>query len=263
MLAALIAGGAALAGGALRQRSEEKNRDLQKEFAKNALQWKAADAEAAGISKLYGIGAPTTSFAPVSVGGMGASVADAGQHIGRAIQAQAGPTGRAGQIALELATAQLEGVKVDNEIKRAELLSRMKVNNQPGQPPAILDSETTPLVPGQGNAALRLSKNLSPAGSVPHKSFGVNPEVDFYRTARGYAPMIPERLGEALESQPLAAAQWFIRNNVLPSIEDARKTFPFDAPEGKYWQFNPVIGEYELKDTELEWDEKTGRWKNW
>lgn len=263
MLGNLISAGASLLGGIIGKRSADRNVEMQKSFAQNALQWKAADAEKAGISKLYGIGAPTTSFSPVSVGGLGTSVADAGQHIGRAIQAQAGPQGRAGQIALELANAQLEGVKTDNLIKQQELSSRMKLNNQPGQPPAILDSETTPMVPGQGNAGIRFQKNIVPAGSVAHKSFGVNPEVDFYRTTRGFAPMIPEQLGESLESQPLAAAQWFIRNNILPAVEDARRTFPYEAPGGKYWQFNPFLGEYELKDSELVRDPKTGRWSNW
>lgn len=246
MLGALIGAGASLAGAAINKSNAEKQTALQKQFAQNTIQWKAADAEKAGISKLYALGANTTSYAPVSVGGIGGGVADAGQNIGRAISATQSPLGRAGVLATEIAQTQLEGLKVDNDIKREELLSKLATRTQAGQPPAILDSETTPVVPGQGNAGIKLRKNLSPAGEYPHKSFGVSPEVDMWRTKYGFTPEVPETLGEAQESQPMAAAQWFMRNKMMPALSDAYKTYPYEPPEGSYWQFNPVLGEYTL-----------------
>ncbi|UDN67877.1 DNA pilot protein [robinz microvirus RP_165] len=251
MLGALISAGASLAGGLLGNSAAKRQEKLQREFAQNQLQWKAADAEKAGISKVFAMGAPVSSYSPVSVGGLGTSVADAGQQIGRAMEATTGAKGRAGNLALQIAETQLEGLKVDNEIKRASLLSSISTRNQPGQPPGITDSETI-AIPGQGNALLnvpgiKVQKQIAPAGHVPQKSFGVSPEVDMYRTTHGFAPEVPQELGEAQESQPLSAAQWFLRNKIMPQIDDAYATYPYPAPDGSYWQFNPLFGEYTLR----------------
>lgn len=226
----------------------DKNIALQKQFAQEGIQWRAADAEKAGISKLYALGANTTSFSPVSVGGSSvpSAISAAGQNLGRAADALVSPQGRASTLATEIASTQLEGLKIDNDIKRSELLSRMVTRGQPGQPPAIFNDETTPIVAGQGDAKIKLQRTLAPAGNEPNRSFGVNPEVDMWRTKHGYAPEVPQELGEAHESQPLAAAQWFMRNKIMPSLSDAWKTYPHEPPEGMRWKFNPLFGEYEL-----------------
>lgn len=249
MLGALIGAGSKLIGGLFNQKMANRNIELQREFASTGIQRRTEDAEKAGISKLYALGANTQSFSPVAVGGVGGGIAEAGQDIGRAVTAQQSPLGRAGYLATEMAQTQLAGAKLDNDIKRAELLSRVATRGQPGQPPAILDSETTSVVPGQGNGSIKLQKRISPAGpGQPHKSFSVSPEVDMYRTTHGFSPQVPQDLGEAQESQPLAAAQWFMRNNVLPALEESRKTYPYmmsASEESKYyWKFNPLIGEY-------------------
>lgn len=253
MLGALIGAGATLAGGFLNSRSAEKNAEkqaaLQREFAQKGIQWRAADAEKAGISKLYALGANTASYSPVSVGGgIGDALSTAGQNIGRSIDATASPAGRGGRMATEIAATQLEGLKIDNDIKRADLLSRTVTANQPGQPPALLNSETTPLVPGQGNSAIKLERKLQPGRSPgdPHVSVGVSPEIDMYRTRHGFTPEVPSELGEAQESQPLAAMQWFIRNKILPAFSQAHRTYPYEAPPGQVWKFNPLFGEYTL-----------------
>lgn len=249
MLGALIGAGATLAGGLLNRSHADKQAKLQREFAQSGIQWKAADAEKAGISKLYALGANTASYSPVSIGGgMGDALSAAGQNIGRAVDSTASPVGRAGHLATEIASTQLEGLKIDNDIKRADLLSRTALRNQPGQPPAILNQETSPLLAGQGNANVKLERKLVPAGpNQPHRSFGVNPEVDMWRTTRGYSPEVPQELGEAHESQPIAAFQWFMRNKILPSFSSSRSTYPYPAPEGKEWAFNPLFGEYTLR----------------
>lgn len=63
---ALIGGGAALIGGALSDRKNQQisnqNIQYQKEFAKNSIQWRTDDAQAAGIHPLYAMGAQTSSF---------------------------------------------------------------------------------------------------------------------------------------------------------------------------------------------------------
>lgn len=248
MLGALIGAGSSLLGGLFNRSNADKQADLQKSFAKKGIQWRVADAEKAGVSKLYALGANTASYSPVSVGGgLGDALSTAGQNIGRAVDATASPAGRAGHLATEIASTQLEGLKIDNDIKRADLLARSNLRSQPGTGPAILNSETTPLIQGQGNAAIKLERELVPSGpGQPNRSFGVNPEVDMWRTRTGYAPEVPQELGEAHESQPLAAAQWFIRNKLLPALNPGDATYPYDAPPNAHWEFNPLIGQYNL-----------------
>ncbi|UDN67573.1 DNA pilot protein [robinz microvirus RP_56] len=273
MLGALIAAGASLAGAYLSSKSQketsqqsmQQSYELQKKMIGEGFHEKVKAAKEAGISPLYALGAPTTSFAPSSIGtsGIGPGVADAGQHIGRAITATEGAKGRASVLATELAQTQIEGLKLDNDIKRTELLSRNNLRTQPGQPPGVSDIDTTPMVAGQGDAAakIKLQKEIAPAGSQPQKSFGVSPEVDMWRTKHGYAPEVPQALGEAQESQPLSAAQWFMRNKIMPTLSDSYKTFPYEAPEGKQWQFNPLFGEYVLVPKGSSWRDYIPSWR--
>ena len=64
-----------------RERQNQANIDNQKLFAKKGLQWKAADAKAAGLHPLFALGAPTMSFTPNPVTGSG--VGDALQTMAR------------------------------------------------------------------------------------------------------------------------------------------------------------------------------------
>lgn len=246
MLGSLISAGSSLIGGLLGKSNADKQMAMQKQFAQKGLQWKAADAEKAGISKIFAMGAPAISYAPVSAGGaLGASVADAGQQIGRAMDATSSPQGRASTMAVELAKAQIEGVKIDNQIKLANLRSQVALRNQAGNPPPIPDSETIQHIPGQGNSEIKVEKKIAPSGAQPFKSYGVSPEVDLYRTARGWSPQVPSELGEAMESQPIAALQWAIRNNILPQFDSSRKVgAQGDPPPGMRWHYNMFTGEY-------------------
>lgn len=266
MLGAIIGAAASLFGADKARKQQEENarrqEELQREFAQKGIQWKAADAEAAGISKLYALGANTTSYSPVSVGG-GNGIAEAGQSIGRAIDATASPTGRVGHLQQTLAETQIEGAKLDNELKRANLLSTMAQRNQPGNPPPYVNpTDTTHVMPGQGNSEaialtpkLELKREIVPRDATnPSASLGVNPEVDMYRSRAGYVPAVPQTLGEALESQPLGAAQWMIRNQILPTFSDERRAFPtVQNPDGTYWVFNPFLGEYTKQRRQMNW----------
>lgn len=244
MLSALIGAGASLIGGYLSQRNANRNVDLQREFASTGIQRRVEDARAAGVSPLFALGANTHSFSPVSIGGDG-GMQSAGQNISRAMAAQGSPQGRAGALAVEIAGAQLDGLKLDNMAKQQEIQAKTNLINQAGTPPAILDSGTTRVIDGQP-IGVELKKEMAPAGTSPHKSFGVGPEVDIWKTPTGYAPEVPQQLGEAHESQPLAAAQWFIRNKIMPTFSEAHSTPPYDTPVGMRWSFNPILGQYEL-----------------
>lgn len=90
---AVGAAAAEVAGGAL---SGDRNRklmheqmDAQREFAQHGIQWKVADAKAAGIHPLYALGASTQSYSPVQIGdSYGPALSRAGQDLSREAMSQ-------------------------------------------------------------------------------------------------------------------------------------------------------------------------------
>lgn len=160
MLPQILAGAAQVAGGLLQNAANKKARaqeyEQQKEFAQSGIQWRVADAEKAGIHPLYAIGAQTTSYAPQSVGGQDYSfLGDAGQNIGRAIDATRSNPAKAEALALTASQIQLEGLKLDNDLKRAQLASAHALANQSSAPglPSLLTTHDIMGMPGQGDAA--------------------------------------------------------------------------------------------------------------
>lgn len=64
------------------------NRDMQREFAQKGIRWRVEDAKAAGLHPLAALGAAGASFSPsFQAGGLGDSLAQAGQDISRSIDA--------------------------------------------------------------------------------------------------------------------------------------------------------------------------------
>lgn len=73
----------ALSGQDANRKAANRNIDMQREFAQNGIQWRVADAKAAGIHPLYALGGGGASFSPVqSVGGL--DLTGMGQDLGRA-----------------------------------------------------------------------------------------------------------------------------------------------------------------------------------
>lgn len=236
MLGSLISSGLSFLAGSS---AADKQAKLQKEFAQNALQWKAADAEKAGISKIFAMGAPTTSYSPVSVGGTDFS--NLGNSLDKAMgQGGTGSTttGKLSGASAAIASAQLDGLKLDNDIKRADLAAKLNVATQPGTG-GVLDRDVV-----QGPNGVTLKKEIAPGGHLPQKSYGVSPEVDLYRTHSGYAPQIPKDLQEAFESDALSRWQWNLRNKLAPYYYDSAKSPPYPASSGSYWTYDPLAGEY-------------------
>jgi len=244
MLGALIGAGSSLLGGFLAGKARKKEYKRQVQFAQNGIQWKAADAEKAGISKYYALGANTASYAPQSVGGDSSGVASAGAELGRAVAATQTQDQRQGGIAHSLAKTQLEGLQIDNDIKRAELASRLRVASQPGTPPPYPGFNPVPHVPGQGNSTLKITKKVAPSGHSPDSSAGVHPEVDWYRGRHGYTPQIPQDLAESFENNWAGSAAWQLRNSLGPYLGLPSSLPP--AKKGYFWHFNPIHG-YQLK----------------
>lgn len=85
---AAIAAGAALYGGYVSNKNarsqQSQNTALQREFAQNSIQWKTADAKAAGLHPLYAMGSAATPYSPTTYSdSMGPALASAGQSVAR------------------------------------------------------------------------------------------------------------------------------------------------------------------------------------
>lgn len=150
MLPALISAGASLLGGFMQNKAQKRQEDMQREFAQSGIQWKVKDAEKAGIHPLYALGAQTTSFQPTAVGDMG--IAEAGQNIGRAINATRSTPEQTA--ALKLTAAQIDGVNLDNELKKTQLASAVRLANQTQQPPGVPSISDYFAIPGQGDGTV-------------------------------------------------------------------------------------------------------------
>lgn len=264
MIEALLGAGSSLLGGLLSNNATEKANkqnaamaekqyQQQKEFAQSGIQWKVQDAEKAGIHPLYALGANTISYSPQSVGGAASSnfdfLGNAGQNIGRAIDATRSNPGKQQALATTLAGIQIEGAQLDNDLKRAQLASSMALARQ-GSTPGLPNAGTMPALtgmPGQGDTpqidgpTLKVQKMASPTDpSNKGVEFGASPEVSLYRTPSGnYSIQIPQTLSEPFEQDWPGFYQWYARNKITPPFT------PNEYPGTlKKWHWDPWLGEF-------------------
>lgn len=129
----LLSLGGTLLGGAQDRsataQANQLNYEAQKEFAQNAIRWKADDARAAGISPLVAMGAPSTQFGASYVSKPN-SWAQAGQDLSRAVTAK---TSSAERLNERMLLTQIEGQEIENAIKRSQLVKM----SAPHVPPAL------------------------------------------------------------------------------------------------------------------------------
>lgn len=151
MLGALISGASSIAGGLIGANSASKDRKMQKQFAKKGVQWRAADARAAGIHPLAALGYSGSSYTPVGDGGMGSAVSQAGQQLGSAVSAA--PKNKLasalGQSSMRVDQANIELLQA----QKLQILDGIRKSQQ-GIKPAMtslsIPSETTnPIVGGK------------------------------------------------------------------------------------------------------------------
>lgn len=111
---------------------QNQARQDQLDAAQNSVSWRVADANRAGVHPLAALGMSPISVSPIAVGDTGDSLARAGQSVDRAVQASSTGAQVTNRLATMLAKAQVEGAYLDNDIKRAELVSRVRRSNAPG-----------------------------------------------------------------------------------------------------------------------------------
>lgn len=240
----LLGNSAAKKANKQQQANRKEDIALQREFAQNSIQWKANDAKAAGISKLAALGAPTTSYAPNNVGSTSMDysfLGNAGQNIGRAMAAGAGPGG--GSTAVNKATTalQLEGLSLDNEFKRTQIASLQKNFTQAGTPPPY--TVEGPLL------NLKTNRDISDQ-NTPFSVPGSGPDQTLTRTNSGALTWdTPPQLAESRESDPwYKNAINFYRNGILPFAQPLTRVpqeVINETPSGHTPFFNPVTQEWQ------------------
>lgn len=172
MLGAILGAASSVLGSVLKNSQANKQAALQKQFAQSGIQWKVADAEKAGIHPLYALGANTISYQPTDVGSSDLGIPEAGQQIGRAIDATRSTP--ASELAQAATKVQIEGLQLDNEMKKTQLASAQMLANQTGPHPALPSgSEVWPL-PGQGDSGVIASV---PPGHDPRAPQYTSPDL--------------------------------------------------------------------------------------
>lgn len=236
-----------------------QNIALQKEFAQNAIQWKAADAQKAGIHPLYALGANTVSFSPVSVGATASSAGDnfraMGQDLSRGIMATGTAAQRSQAAAVQVTELGMEREKLTNDLLRAQIASvnARTQKDQVGPPFPTIDG-TNFMVPGQVDSGLVKPKALEVAPgdpSAPYQEGGSITDTGFARTRTGYWPIPSKDVKERIEDNFPYELEHYVRNRLVPSLGGHMNSHlrePFPPPAGKEWFYHYGLGEYQLHD---------------
>jgi len=254
MLGPLIGAAANVIGGIMGQNAQKEaaatqermaaqNIALQKEFAQSGIQWKVADAKAAGVHPLYALGANTTSFSPVSVGSpssspLGQGIAAAGQDVSRAMAATSNSTTRM------LSGLTLERGALENELLRTQIA---KARQQIG-PPIPTANDNPWAIPGQGNSIPPIDwsdlikkkpHEITPtAYNAPSQEPGPMPFTGYSQTPTGYAPVPSKDYKDRAEDMGPLPWIWFLQNYVAPNFgvsHNPPKNVPLGDNEQWYW----------------------------
>lgn len=226
MLPALIGGGLSLLGTFLgnQQRTEGQNKEieLQKEFAQNGLRWKIEDAERAGIHPLAALGATGASYSPVGLGGndTAAGFSAAGDSIARAVDATRTTGEKAGAYQKTVQDLTLQRMGLENELLGSQIAQIRQGGMRPSFPTGTPIDDAIP-------ASLIESKPMERHGwDGSNREPGAIPDVGWAKTATGYTPIRSQDMTQRLEDDAIGTILWHMRNNVAPQFGFADPPFP-------------------------------------
>lgn len=270
-VAGLISGGQSSANAA---RLNQLNYEHQKEFAQNGIRWKVADAKAAGLHPLAALGASTAQYTPATAIGDSPDwsfLADAGQSIGRAVDAKRTQQERVEQQQKQDAAFALkaENQKAENDLIRAQTASiqqDMALRQAKASEQAVRTQQQVPAMPslgrdgsviaGQGDATSPAGIEAKPAEIVVNDpqtrtaEAGSHPDKRWLRTSTGgYQPVRSEAAQNALEDDIVGSFRYDMRNglaNMANSQDNAPpRAFLPDGGRGNYfWFWDGVLGEW-------------------
>lgn len=250
----------------------EQERILQREFAKNGIQWRAADARAAGIHPLAALGAQTTSYSPVSVGGSNATppsmprtnsapfssanplagLPGLGQDISRALTATRREDERMTAYNDTAMALNTQRMGLENEL----LATQIAKIRQPGTPPPFPSQRSSGKgMPGQGDDPFVKDEAMKRTILNPDATWqepAPVADIGFTRTASGgFAPVYSKDAKERLEDDTGGMMAWNLRNRIMPmfglnySIPGGGK----QGQDGKTYYFDPFSQEYKAHNT--------------
>lgn len=208
MFGSILSAGASLLGGALGRSSQRQANDdnaaLQKEFAQNGIRWKVEDAKAAGIHPLYALGAQTPQASPSYVGGDTSWLQNAGQDIGRAIDAKRTPQ--------ERTNAKIEALAVERgELENDLLRSQIARINQAGHPPALPSGGPIEEVPSKITSSRSGDPALEAAPPAPAVKQFINKD--------GSITEWPSADAKQAVEDSLYEYEHMLRNRIIPSFK--------------------------------------------
>lgn len=217
-----------------------KARAQQEDFAKHGIQYKVADARAAGINPYAALGASTSM--PAAVVGSSSGFSEAGQNIGRALDSVSPEATRLARLAEE--KAKLENKNL--EIQNIALASDVARKNQPATPPAPPSIGQRWRVDGQGNSG-QLVKDEPMKRTVQGELRGGDPgvlnEFGLTRSEDGSISIVPSK--ESMERQSndmIGMLQWNLRNRVVdPIMRGGARTFPGSK---EIYSYNILTGKW-------------------
>jgi len=247
MLSALIPAAASVIGGIMGNSAKNKDIKMQKEFAQSGIQWKVEDAKKAGIHPLAALGAQTTSYAPVSVGGpsIASGLANAGQDIARGIDATRSASARVDAYTKTIQDLNVRRMGLENEL----LGSQIAKLNATGPKPPFPDGTDRFLIEGQANSPLvkdpALKRTIAGPGQ-PSTEPGAVVDMGFARTAGGgWAPIFSKDFQERSEEDTIGELAWNMRNRLAPTLNSKYYNPPnIPISPDQYWYYHPTQQEY-------------------
>lgn len=250
MLAALGSLAGSVVSGLFGNKQAKDNIKYQKQFAQHGIQWKTEDAKRAGIHPLAALGAQTHSFSPVQ-GGDWSGLAKAGQDIGRAMEAPKSDEQRVKGYDMEVRRLALDRSRLENDVLRADLASKLAKVKQPGTPPG-LDPQQGRMIEGQGNSPGVKNEPMERQGWDPNnasREAGDITDTGYTYTGTGWAPSMSKDFKDRSEEDPWAVVGHWARNRIPQSFQYTRSFKPpFPAPTGMFWVFHPYAQEYRLRE---------------
>lgn len=244
----VISAAGSIIGGALANRSRENiaedNAQLQREFAQNGISWKVADAKRAGIHPLYALGNNGIAFQPTHAFGdeWGSAVADASQHIGRAIDSTQSTSARTAE---RLNALTVERGELENEVLRARLALLEQQKNPPMPVPKPVQA-----IPGQSDVDDKTPLGLTVTGADAHAQIKpqevtpAHPHANYMEpapvtdmglawTGTGYAPVPSKDVKDRSEDMMIPEVMWGVRNFLLPNLGQGNPPPASLLPPGK------------------------------
>jgi len=259
------------------QRFHAENLAAQQEAAKNAIQWRVADARAAGLHPLYAMGNPGISVGPSgafaaappqlqapSTSGNVEAMTGLGQNIGRAAHAQMTKGERQKLLQNQMAEAALERdwnlaerrVNLERGILQNDVLrSEIALNKQRTAPAPPVASTPEFRMGGSAGSSARVqpvpAQPVINAEGVPSREAGNDTDWGYRRTAGGGLSLRPSSDAKRnMEDDIPQTLNWYWRNSILPLFDaetrrqQRPRTSEFPLPSGYEWRYDSIIGEY-------------------